>query len=68
MIGDEYTLTDWWNEPITMLGTACTISPAIYDPPASLRQFPPGFHGAAPGPSRPEPQIVRVKAVYRKLP
>ncbi len=34
------------------IGSACTLSP--YGGTARERAFPPGFHGAAPGPSHPE--------------
>lgn len=51
------------------IGTASALTvivrPAGWSPP--VREFPPGFHGAAPGPSHPEP-AARKRRRRRRAP
>lgn len=56
---DEYI--DPYDFIVPSVGSACTIT--LYDKPIRVapRAFPPGFHGAAPGPSE-DPPRPRAKA------
>lgn len=59
--GDDYCI-----EPTPPIGSASSMEDAWRDYRDLHREFPPGFHGAAPGPSR--KQVIRVKATMRKIP
>jgi len=58
---------DWNSAAVGGIGAAGTVH-GWPNQPLPKREFPPGFHVAAPGPSHPEPKPrYQVKATSRKL-
>jgi hypothetical protein len=59
---------DWYDDGFIQPGGSASTLHSWPDQPLPQREFPPGFHGANPGPSHPEPKPrYRVKANTRPV-